>query len=98
MRNTTLARALQAAAAVLEADGEEVHTASAAIPVTPSLASKVRDFLANDTSGYDWRSAKAIGQALGASEADVAAIAANSSELRSRHSSSGLGLLISLRD
>jgi hypothetical protein len=99
MRNTTLAAALRAAAAVIEADesGEAVSHAAAA-PAAPSLGEKVRDFLANDTSGFDWRSAKAIGDAIGATESDVENAANGSSELQSKRSTRGLGLLISLRD
>jgi hypothetical protein len=100
MRNTTLAAALRAAAAVIEADesGEAVSHAAAAAPAAPSLGEKVRDFLANDTSGFDWRSAKAIGDAIGATESDVENAANGSSELQSKRSTRGLGLLISLRD
>lgn len=101
MRNTTLANALRAAAAaVLEADesGEAVSHVAASAPAAPSLAEKVRDFLANDTSDFDWRSAKAIGDAIGATEADVEAAANGSGELQVRRSQRGLGLLIALHD
>jgi hypothetical protein len=94
MRNTTLANALRAAAAVIEADesGEAVSHV-AAVAAAPSLAEKVRDFLANDTSDFDWRSAKAIGDAIGATEADVEAAANGSSELQSKRSTRGLACL-----
>lgn len=100
MRNITLANALRAAAAVLEADGEgEAVTYAAAAPAVPSLADKVRDFLSNDTSGYDWRSASAIATAIGATASEVETAVRGSSELQAKQSQrSGMGVLIALRD
>lgn len=72
--------------------------AVAAEPAAPSIADKVRDFLSNDTSGYERRSAKAIGQAIGHTESEVADASRASSELETRNSTSGMGVLVSLRD
>lgn len=88
--------------------GQSGHIAPAAVAVAaaapaavavPSLASRVADFLRNDQSGYDWRSAGAIAKELGDVSAEQVASAAQSdSALQSRQSGRGLGLLISLRN
>lgn len=82
-----VAAALRAAAAVLDSD--------TVVAAAPSLSDKIRSFLENDQSGYEWRSAKAIAEAIGSTEGEVAT-AARTGNLQSRNSSRGLGVLISL--
>lgn len=93
--------AVSASAAIaLFAGNAALVAAPVAAPaaVVETLADKVRDFLANDASGYDWRSAKAIGDIIGATESEVESAVNGASDLKSKRSTRGLGLLISLRD
>lgn len=94
MSNLKLAAALRAAAAVLES-GEEITSAPAVNPVAV-LGDKICDFLRNDQSGFDWRSAGAIAKALDATPEDITRAATAHAELQSRQSRGQLGMLISL--
>jgi hypothetical protein len=74
---------------------------SAPLPISepgkPPLAGRILDFLRNDQSGFDWRSADAIAKALGDASADqVAEAARNDGELVTKNSTRGMGVLISL--
>jgi flagellar basal body L-ring protein FlgH len=89
-----------AAEAAAFLSGAAIPQTAAAAPQTgtqePSLADKVRDFLSNDSSGFDWRSSKAIGDALGVTMGEVEAAVSQSGELRSKRSTRGMGVLIAL--
>jgi hypothetical protein len=61
------------------------------------LGDKVCDFLRNDQSGFEWRSAAAIAKSLDVSTGEVETAAKSNRELSTRMSTrSGMGLLISL--
>jgi hypothetical protein len=96
MSNLKLAAALRAAAAVLESGEEAVTTTAAAVNPVAALGDKICDFLRNDQSGFDWRSAGAIAKAIDSTPEDVARAATAHAELQSRQSRGQLGLLISL--
>ncbi len=90
-----LAAALRAAAAVLE--GGEVSAPIAAVDHVAVLGDKIADFLRNDQSSFDWRSASAIAKALDVETAAVETAAKQNRELSTRQSTrTGMGLLISL--
>lgn len=70
-------------------------------PVAPyapsvSVADRVQEFLNNDTSVHDWRSAKALGLALGVPEGEVIAATRNNPTFKTRQSVRDLGTLITL--
>jgi hypothetical protein len=89
------AAAVQLFAGTAAAAAATAPVATAAAPVE-TLADKIRDFLTNDTSGYDWRSSDAISKAIGATMEEVEAAASASSDLASKRSTRGMGVLISL--
>lgn len=87
-----LAAALMAAAAVLN-DGAIETAAPAAVHVDTD-GDKVADFLRNDQSGFQRRSASAIAKATGLSEGAVIAAAQSHSDLEGKPSQGNLGYLV----
>lgn len=81
-----------------EAARVEANAAPVASAVV-SVADKVQAFLDADTSGYDWRSAKEIGQGIGHSTSEVERAVRDASRFNSRTSvRPDVGLLIQVRD